>query len=200
MPWYTGRTCSSTSSAFQPRTSLPRGPFRLPVQTVLRDGRRLPRPRRHRRVRLRQRRRPHHRRAERPERARAAHRHDGPRSRAGQAGPGRRHPARHRYRRRARRRALARPTTCRPSPRSSRRASSGSGRRRSIRRRLFPAHGDRPRSHLEPRDPVAARPGDAGCPAVGKVRRQRHRHRLDRAWARPVAVDTFADNQPTGAS
>ena len=117
----------------------------------------------------------------------------------GQAGPGRRPAARHRHRRRARRYALADRQRCRPSPRSSRRASSGCGRRRSIpppatscarRPTLLPSRAS-PSSRCSisrlwlPNRRKSARVNDIAIASI--------------TLGRPVAVDTFADNQPTGA-
>ena len=81
MPWYTGPHLLEHLERIPPRDITPRGPFRMPVQTVLRDGLDFRGLAGTVVVRLHQRRRPRHRRAERPERARAAHRHHGPRSR-----------------------------------------------------------------------------------------------------------------------
>ena len=199
MPWYTGPHLLEHLERIPPRDIAPRGPFRLPVQTVLRDGLDFRGLAGTVALGLHQRRRPRHRRAERAERARPAHRHHGPRPRDS---PSRARPSPCSSTPTSTSRAapcFPWPTIRRPSPRSSRRASSGCGRRRSTRAPVTSCA----------RQPTSrrSRPSTSSrCSISRRWLRSRRRSASvnDIAIAsitlgRPVAVDTFADNQPTGA-
>ena len=116
-----------------------------------------------------------------------------------QAGPGRRPAARHRHRCRPRRHPLPGRQSadrCRAA-RGAHRVAVGDAVRSGC--RLLPAHGNRPRADLDHQH-------HARCSISRRWWRSLPRRAAvnDIAIAsitlgRPVAVDTFADNQPTGA-